>query len=146
MRKRFLFGVGNFTRSSGAPRPPTQTSPGPVIRDMIPGRGTVSAILRDASDPSISARGRRMAHREEWNNTNLYLLTAKDVGDDGPAGFGEPVSVVSASREDISPAFSPVGERIARGSRVGLKRRFARVGDGPSQNYRGWTPASTSTC
>jgi Tol biopolymer transport system component len=72
----------------------------------------VSATLRDASDPSISPQG-RLAYREEWNDTNLYLFTARSFHGDAPAGFGEPVSVVNASREDHSPDFSPDGERIA---------------------------------
>jgi eukaryotic-like serine/threonine-protein kinase len=72
----------------------------------------VSPTLRDAFDPSISRQG-RLAYREEWMDSNLYLLTAKDLSGTVPAGFDEPVSVVNSSREDHSPAFSPDGERIA---------------------------------
>jgi Tol biopolymer transport system component len=72
----------------------------------------VSAMLRDASDPSISRQG-RLAYREEWIDSNLYLRTAGEVRDGVPGGFGAPVSVAASSREDHSPAFSPDGERIA---------------------------------
>lgn len=72
----------------------------------------VSATLRDASDPSISRQG-RLAYREEWIDSNLYLRAAGEVRDGVPVAFGDSVSVAASSREEHSPAFSPDGERIA---------------------------------
>lgn len=73
---------------------------------------SVSPTLRDASDPNVSAQG-HLAYREEWMDSNLYLLTAKNGRSGGAAKFGEPTAIVNSSREDHSPSFSPDGERIA---------------------------------
>jgi eukaryotic-like serine/threonine-protein kinase len=67
----------------------------------------VSATLRDAADPTISRHG-RLGHLQEWIDTNLYLYTVTAA-----ASSEQPRPVVSSSREDHSPAFSPDAERIA---------------------------------
>ena len=73
----------------------------------------VSATLHDAFDPSISREGHRLVYREEWLDTNLYLIAAKNVRGPAPSGFDESIAVVNSTREDHSADFSPDGERIA---------------------------------
>ena len=73
----------------------------------------ISATLRDATEPSVSRRGDRLAYREDWMETNIYLRDGKGLPGGAPGRFGEPVPVVNSARADHSPAFSADGERIA---------------------------------
>jgi Tol biopolymer transport system component/serine/threonine protein kinase len=83
-----------ISASGGAPRP-------------------ISSTLRDASEPSISLHAHRLAYKEDWIDTNIYLLTGHGFIGDSPGRFGDPVPVVNWTREEHSPAFSPDGERLA---------------------------------
>jgi Tol biopolymer transport system component len=73
----------------------------------------ISSTLRGASGPSISPRAHRLAYKENWIDTNIYLLTNHSFPMDKPARFGSPAPVVNWTLEEHSPAFSPDGERLA---------------------------------
>lgn len=96
-----------------SPRAPTQ---GAVWRIPVSG-GTprpLSAALRNASFPSISWHGRRMAFIDSWSDSNLYLRAGPGPPRAGmPWEFDAPLGVALSTRTDHSPVFSPDGERFA---------------------------------
>src|SRR3954451_25237969 len=65
----------------------------------------VSATLRDAPEPSISQRARRLAYKENWIDTNIYLLTSQGSLGGAARQFGSPVPVLNWTLEEHSPAF-----------------------------------------
>jgi Tol biopolymer transport system component len=73
----------------------------------------ISSTLRDASEPSISQHAHRLAYKENWIDTNIYLLTSHGLLGNAPGRFGPPAPVINWTREEHSPAFSPNGERLA---------------------------------
>lgn len=73
----------------------------------------ISATLRDATEPAISQRGSQLAYKENWIDTNLYVLASHGFTGDTPGRFESPVAAINWPREEHSPAFSPDGERVA---------------------------------
>lgn len=74
----------------------------------------LSPALRNASFPSISREGSRMAFTESWSDSNIYLRTSSGSPHAGtPWRFDPPVGVALSTGSDHSPVFSPDGERFA---------------------------------
>ena len=95
---------------------PRDRAQGAVWRIPVSG-GTprpLSAALRNASFPSISRQGRRMAFIDSWSDSNLYLRAGPGFPPAGmPWQLGAPLGVALSTRTDHSPVFSPDGERFA---------------------------------
>jgi Tol biopolymer transport system component/tRNA A-37 threonylcarbamoyl transferase component Bud32 len=64
---------------------------------------------RDAFYPALARSGRRLAYTQQVTNTNIWRVgLAERLRAEGP-----PVSLISSSRRQQTPAFSPDGRRIA---------------------------------
>ena len=64
----------------------------------------VHGIGPRATWPAIARRGRLLAYQEMFQDTNLWRVAS---------GGGKPERVISSTREEILPAYSPDGARIA---------------------------------
>ena len=95
---------------------PRDRARGAIWRIPISG-GTprpLSAALRNASFPSISQRGKRMAFIESWSDSNIYLRNGSGLPYARiPWQFDPPLRVALSTGTDHSPVFSPDGERFA---------------------------------
>ena len=73
-------------------------SSAPARIDQVPGIGP------RATWPAIARRGRLLAYQETFQDTNLWRVAS---------GGGKPERVVSSTREEILPDYSPDGARMA---------------------------------
>lgn len=77
--------------------------------------------------PAISPDGRRLAYSQKYSETNIYRITGPCSG--GPAG--PPVKLISSSRSQTAPQYSPDGSKIAFvSSRAGSYEIWACDADG----------------
>ncbi len=67
--------------------------------EQVPGVGTRARL------PAIARRGRLLAYAELSHDSNLWRVAA--------SGIGAPELVVSSTREEVAPHYSPDGRRIA---------------------------------
>lgn len=73
----------------------------------------VASTLDFAGNPNISRQGERLAYTESWIDSNIYQSDGPGLDSSGvPGQFGAPEKIISSSREDHSPSFSPDGKRI----------------------------------
>ncbi len=103
---------------------------------------------RDAAFPIISRDGRRLAYGQTVSNINIWQLPLEAA----TGGAGPPVRLVSSSRTQWSPAFSPDGRRLAFDSnRSGTPEIWVSDADGsnaspltafegPSTGSPKWSP------
>jgi Tol biopolymer transport system component len=74
----------------------------------------LSATLRNASNPTISRQGHRLAFNESWSDSNIHLRTGPGFPRAGtPWRFDSPRGVAVSSGADHSPVFSPDGKQFA---------------------------------
>lgn len=95
----------------------------------------VAPLLQFAGSPAISKDGRRLIYAESWRDTNIYRLESDGLSPEGvPGPFGLPKRMISSSREDHSPSYSPDGSRIAFVSnRSGKSELWIAQADGSEQ-------------
>ena len=95
----------------------------------------VSSTLLFAGNPSLSRSGTRLAYTDSWIDTNIYVSRGHGFDARGiPGPFGAPVKLISSSREDHSPTFSPAGQQIAFVSnRTGHSEIWSARSDGSQQ-------------
>jgi eukaryotic-like serine/threonine-protein kinase len=85
----------------------------------------VTVAADDASGPTISLRGNRLAFLRSAVDTNLWKAALS------PADHGKPVRIVASTREENDPSFSPEGQRIAFASyRSGSAEVYVCSADG----------------
>ena len=69
----------------------------------------VALSLSDSTQPAVSIRGNRLVYAERRSDTNLWVADL-----DGPDRLsGPPRKLISSSRREVSPQYSPDGKRIA---------------------------------
>lgn len=77
----------------------------PADRPSFPARlEQVPGVGPRATSPAIARRGRLLAYQEMFQDSNLWRV---------PAGGGTPELVISSTREEVLPDYSPDGARIA---------------------------------
>lgn len=108
----------------------------------------VSAALRNASFPSISRQGTRLAFIESSSDTNIHLRTGRGFPRAGmPWRFDAPFGVAVSTGADHTPVFSPDGEYFAfTSNRMGNNQIWVsrRDGSDPVQltSFASASPAS----
>jgi serine/threonine protein kinase len=99
----------------------------------------VAGVLDGALDPAIAHPPNgpaRLAYTHWAADTNIWSMEIAPDGHGGVRTVGEPASIIASTREDISPRFSPDGQRIAfESNRDGYSEIWAgaRDGSGPAQ-------------
>jgi Tol biopolymer transport system component len=106
--------------------------------EQIPGVGP------RASQPAIARRSRLLAYQESFQDTNLWQVPAN--------GSGAPKLVISSTREETLPDYSPDGSRIVFNSNRsghweiwianadGSHSRQLTSNAGPPASYARWSP------
>jgi Tol biopolymer transport system component len=89
----------------------------------------LSNALQFAGNPHITPVGGRLAYTESRTDSNLYRFTRSSS-----ETFDSGKRIVSSSREDHSPAYSPDGERVVFVSnRTGYSELWTSRDDGSNQ-------------
>jgi Tol biopolymer transport system component len=89
----------------------------------------LAAAGEDAYYPAVSRRGDRLAFVREVSDTDLWRVELPD-----PLGPGQPNPLVSSTRGDSQPSFSPDGKRIAfQSNRSGSFEVWVSNADGSNQ-------------
>ena len=118
--------------------------------------GTPERIVvtgQNPSFPAISRQGNRLAYTDSYSDSNLYLYEgAGFAGRAVPGKFGEPTPILTSTREDTSPQFSPDGTKLvftsqrngseelfAADSQGGQSRQLTSF-DGPNAGTPHWSP------
>jgi Tol biopolymer transport system component len=87
----------------------------------------VSGAGEDAQGPAVARKGSRLAYVHMKVDTNIWRVP-------GPASTsrnGTPVNLISSTREDVQPQYSPDGKRITFSSdRSGTYEIYVSGGDG----------------
>lgn len=115
------FLIFSSERGGGAPRL-WKLTPGPLGGPIVP----VLEAGDNANLPVVTRWGRRLAYTRSERDLNIWRI---DVGH-GPEMM-EPKAVISSTRQDHSPQFSPDGKRIAFASdRSGSNELWVAEADG----------------
>jgi Tol biopolymer transport system component len=73
----------------------------------------LTSLGENILDPVISRRGRRLAYTHKLFHASIGRIAASGVGTNMPRGVGSARPLISSTRDDIEPQFSPDGRRIA---------------------------------
>ncbi len=87
----------------------------------VPASGGRAERLAGVGDnafyPSISRQGHRLAYTESFTNINIWRIEGAGPTDRASAGrTGSRIKLISSTRRETSPQFSPDGKKIAFGS------------------------------
>ena len=121
------------------------------VKGGVPERIVVTG--QNPSFPAISRQGNRLAYTDAYTDSNLYLYEGAGFAGRGvPGKFGEPRAILTSTREDTSPQFSPDGTRLVFTSQrngseevfgadsQGEQTRQLTAFDGPNAGTPHWSP------
>lgn len=87
----------------------------------------VAAVGQNAYSPAISRQGNRLAYNVSFVDSDIWRVEGAGV----TSRRGEPVKIISSTRQDHSPQFSPDGQKIAFVSdRTGTSELWVSASDG----------------
>jgi Tol biopolymer transport system component/predicted Ser/Thr protein kinase len=69
------------------------------------------SLGNDASEPAISRNGHRLAYVHRFSHSTIWRMAAPGLEAKRP--LNQPTSVISSTRDDTSPQFSPDGKKVA---------------------------------
>jgi dipeptidyl aminopeptidase/acylaminoacyl peptidase len=94
----------------------------------------------DASQPSVSRKSNRLVYAQSVRDTDIFRLP-------GPGYPGKPMDLISSTRADGAPAYSPDGQRIAFISEhTGSKQVWVSDGDGQRVHQLTSLPTGAPGC
>jgi Tol biopolymer transport system component/predicted Ser/Thr protein kinase len=71
------------------------------------------SVGNDASEPAISRSAHRLAYVHRFSHTSIWRMAAPGLEGKRLRPLNQPASLISSTRDDESPQFSPDGKKIA---------------------------------
>jgi eukaryotic-like serine/threonine-protein kinase len=71
------------------------------------------SVGNDASEPAISRSGHRLAYVHRFSHSSIWRMAAPGLEGKRPRPPNQPTPLISSTRDDTSPQFSPDGKKIA---------------------------------
>jgi eukaryotic-like serine/threonine-protein kinase len=91
----------------------------------------LSYVGNDAFEPAVSRKAHRLAYSHDFSHSSIWRMAAPGPEDNRLRALKQPFSLVSSTRDDFSPQFSPDGKKLAfQSSRSGSPEVWVCDADG----------------
>jgi Tol biopolymer transport system component len=93
----------------------------------------LSSVGNDAFEPAVSRNGHRLAYVHDFSHSSIWRVAAASLEGKRLGPPSQPTRLISSTRDDLEPQFSPDGKKIAfQSSRSGSLEIWVCDADGPN--------------